>query len=758
MIKFKKLIGVFLVFILCIVTFASDFKSVEATSSYHKLIQTADDELPFPVTIRDFKYDNIIFEPSNSIIPWLGKNMVESSLTSSSKPIFTEETIKTLAAKLYSNRSKLNAVSGKLKGLGSLSDAIQFYESNLNKSYSEISPNTDKSDNRINTAYRYIYYHLNKLFLDTNELSTQDSSVITSLPLKLNNDGTYAYTNSSFFPMDNKGFKNQGNNHNYHFTLESHTNFWFEKGKELTFNFTGDDDVWVYINGILVIDIGGIHGAESQSITIKPNGEVYNNTLKETMTTLPKSGWYSFDFFFMERHTTQSNLNITTNMVFKPDMGVKKEAYMIKDQQEVNADKAYPGETIYYKFGMTNTGNVKLNDIEFEDEKLGIKISKNGVYKLVNGQYETYAYNDLTIIKKNSAGQEIDTNISQLDKLESLEMGESILVKSTDFLKYEVTDSDAIGENPEVINKAIGSAIYEGDTIRKDQEVGVSVGVQDIPSTEENPSATIKKLVEKVTRGDDIIYTRSEESSSEIPNLKPGDKVQFRLVINNETISPNTGEVLPLGSLSIEDILSPDEYKKSDWKFYLTDGTTLFDANNFEIQAKLEGNKPELELLTSEWIVPELEENYSYDLKNTATLYRTINNKNKLSESSVELKIDRPSLQLLKNVVENGSIIDDSTGFTITVNGSDGSRYNVKLNSKEKCTLDNLKYGVTYTISELPVMNYKIKGIDKEELKMTEANNNTLVTVTNEKSNDKWFSDSKTTPNKIVYKSQDSTK
>ena len=96
-----------------------------------------------------------------------------------------------------------------------------------------------------------------------------------------------------------------------------------------------------------------------------------------------------------------------------------------------------------------------------------------------------------------------------------------------------MTDSDAIGENPEVINKAIGSAIYEGDTIRKEQEVGVSVGVQDIPSTEENPSATIEKFVEKVTRGDDIIYTRSEESSSKIPNLKPGDKVQFRLVINN---------------------------------------------------------------------------------------------------------------------------------------------------------------------------------------------------------------------------------
>ena len=209
------------------------------------------------------------------------------------------------------------------------------------------------------------------------------------------------------------------------------------------------------------------------------------------------------------------------------------------------------------------------------------------------------------------------------------------------------------------------------------------------------------------------------------------------MILNNETVSQNTGKYVSLGSLSIEDILSPNEYYKKDWEFYLTN-KEKFDVSKFELPAKLEGDKPELEIITSEWEVPEIGKDFSYDINNTATLFRTTDNiKTQINSSSIYLKIARPSLRILKNVIgsekDENLISDDSTGFTITVIGDDGTKYNVKLNSKKECTLNNLKYGVTYTVSELPIMNYILEGIDNNNILMMSNTDNILITITNKK-------------------------
>lgn len=770
--KIKKAIAVMTALVLCMLSIFSNGNTAIAQNKDIKLMQTADDTLPFPITLRDFRADYVLFEPSNSYIPWLGTGMVANSIGADKKPVFNDNIISNIADKLWENKGKISNMNSVLKIKGGISEARNFYSEYSDKQYSDISPTTDKLDTRINTAYRYVYYHLNKLFTDTNGLSTQDLNVINELILSKNTDGTYGYDSKydnnynrkGFFPFDGKGFGNESRTHNYHFTLESHTNFWFEQGEELKFNFTGDDDVWVYINDKLVIDLGGIHGAQSQSITINANGEIYNHELKKVMTTLPKSGWYTFDFFYMERHTTESNLKITTNMEFKPDQNISKEAYILNNGEFEPAKTVYPGETIYYKLNMVNNGNVDLKDIEFTDEKLGIQINKDGVYK--NNQL--YQYNDLTITKKNNAGVDIDTNISnQLKKLETLKTGESISIESKDFLKYQVTDADAKEES--VRNIAIGSAKYEGETIPKESETSVTVKASDIPKppNEGEPIANIEKIIHKITRNNKVIYPyKDNDKENEVPKLEPGDKVKFKFVINNETISPNTGEALPLGSLKLEDILSPNEYEKNDWKFYKNeDEDTEFNASDFTLQPKLEGDVPELELITSEWTVPEPEEKWSYNVTNTVNLIRTIKEPYILDESSVDLTIARPSLNINK-IIDGKS---DESEFTISVKGSDGTLYNVRIKENQIATLNNLKYGVDYTITELPTLNYNLIGIwesssvTKEEndsctVTMTKKKDNSEIVVKNKISNEKWFSHKETLTNTLIYESPSNTK
>jgi fibro-slime domain-containing protein len=138
-----------------------------------------------------------------------------------------------------------------------------------------------------------------------NDVPGQNERTMIDLPLmsQTGMPDQYLYNNTRFFPIDGQLFGNEGNPHNFHFTMESHTHFQYVAGQ--TFFFAGDDDVFVFVNRRLAINLGGVHSVRSASVDLDASASTLG---------INQGGDYDLDIFYAERHTFGAAFEMYTNV------------------------------------------------------------------------------------------------------------------------------------------------------------------------------------------------------------------------------------------------------------------------------------------------------------------------------------------------------------------------------------------------------------------------------------------------------------
>lgn len=147
---------------------------------------------------------------------------------------------------------------------------------------------------------------------------------------------------------------------NGNFTLKGEAQFIYRNADDLYFTFSGDDDVYLFINNKLALDIGGSHWPVEKTVNLNELSAEYG--LEEGQVA-------TFTFFYMERCADASNFSIKTNIeLAQRDINVEKKAYDTSYANEYASGTAViNGTTVAYDLIVTNKSNSPMSQIKLTD-------------------------------------------------------------------------------------------------------------------------------------------------------------------------------------------------------------------------------------------------------------------------------------------------------------------------------------------------------------------------------------------------------
>ena len=355
-----------------------------------------------------------VFYSNGTDNSWSRAGLVQEQLGANGMPIYTDAAVQYVAGLLSSGY--YNAMSGScnavLQNTFLVSGASRSVLGTSTTKFSDAFKSA-KTYGNISTAYDLAWYLLNTIYQPDTNMTTVTGTdgnqhnvpiygmgvdTYSSIVLTDNGNGKYSFnagysgnvkkvlydrTNGTisessngqdttgFYPIDGLGYEQSGllsktsainnGNNNGSFTLRGESQFVYEHDKELYFTFTGDDDVYMYINGKLALDLGGAHGRNTKTVNL--------NDLNAKEYGLVEGQVATFTFFYMERCSDASTFGIETNMeLVKRGISVQKNAYDAGYANEIMSGTAVEtGRSVYYDLVVTNQSNALMNHICFND-------------------------------------------------------------------------------------------------------------------------------------------------------------------------------------------------------------------------------------------------------------------------------------------------------------------------------------------------------------------------------------------------------
>ena len=234
-------------------------------------------------------------------------------------------------------------------------------------------------------------------------------------------------------------FGNDTKDNKYSFGMNLGADFYMpEDGKvnnqDMVFDFTGDDDVWVFIDGVLVLDLGGIHQALGGKINFATGDITYDKTQSHgnpPATTITQAftnageTWDStpykthhLSFFYLERGDGGSNCKIRFNLPVKPSKAIdieKETLGTIDANKQFQFQLFVDGSSAPYQ-GKYSVYNAYTNQVVQSD----LQTSNNGVITLTKGQFARVQSDDFTdstvykVRELNSSGYTVSANGSPM--------------------------------------------------------------------------------------------------------------------------------------------------------------------------------------------------------------------------------------------------------------------------------------------------------------------------------------------------------
>ena len=259
-------------------------------------------------------------------------------------------------------------------------------------------------------------------------------------------------------------FGDDTDDNRYSFGMNLDAEFYMPEGgkvnnQNMVFDFTGDDDVWVFIDDVLVLDLGGIHQALDGSInfatdTIDYHGkeQSYGNppatTITQAFTDAGKT-WDSspykthhLSFFYLERGDGGSNCKIKFNLPVKPSkaIDIEKETLGTIDANEKFQFQLFVDDSPTPYQGKYSVYNVSTNQVVSSDAQTG----DNDVITLTRGQFARVQSDNFTddtrytVRELNSSGYTVSAN------------GSPMTQQGSDDNAYAETGSFIVGETSHV--------------------------------------------------------------------------------------------------------------------------------------------------------------------------------------------------------------------------------------------------------------------------------------------------------------------